>query len=188
MGKLIVRLLLIMLVTAGSAAFAEPPSDASIRELFEQTHVQSVLVTLRSTMAKSMQTGFNSALANKNITDEQQKILDRYMARMQGIFDEELRWEKIEPIYLQVYRESFTQDEVDAMNAFYHTPAGRAVIEKVPATLVRVTQLMQPNMQVMLLKMQALQADITKELKATQSSPSPSSPPQPQVPSQPQSD
>ena len=162
-------MLFLLLALMSSAALADPPSDASIRELFEITHIQTFLVTLRSTMGRGMQQGFAAATANKNLTVEQQRIVDGYMRRMETIFDEELVWSKIEPIYLQVYRENFTQDEIDAINAFYRTPAGQAVIEKMPASTQRAAQLMQPNIQEMLKKMQALQADATKQLAATQS-------------------
>ncbi len=34
------------------------------------------------------------------------------------------------PIFMRTYRESFTQDELDGMTAFYKTPAGQAVVKK----------------------------------------------------------
>ena len=176
MKKLMLLLILAML---SSAALADPPSDASLQEMIELSHVKTTLVTMRATMEKSMQQGFNSALGNQYFTDQQEKIVDQYSARMQAIFDEQLTWEKLEPIYLQVYRENFTQDEVDSINAFYRTPAGRAVIEKMPTAIQRVQQLMAPNMQVMLLKIRTLQTDTTKQIKATQPQPQSPRPPAP---------
>jgi hypothetical protein len=69
-------------------------------------------------------------------------------------------------MYVRVYQKTFTQQEIDGMLAFYKTPAGQAVISKMPAamqnTMNEMQQLMGPVMQ----KMQRLQQDVVAEMKA----------------------
>ncbi len=44
----------------------------------------------------------------------------------------EVTYEKFKPIYVKIYGESLDQAEVDGMIAFYETPAGQAVLSKMP--------------------------------------------------------
>jgi hypothetical protein len=46
-----------------------------------------------------------------------------------------------------MYIDTFTQEEVDGLLAFYRTPAGRAMIEKMPILLGKMMQQTQARMQ-----------------------------------------
>ncbi len=56
-------------------------------------------------------------------------------------------WDKLKPEYAQLYMETFTQEEVDGLLAFYRSPAGRAMIEKMPLLMNKSLQLSQARMQ-----------------------------------------
>ena len=45
---------------------------------------------------------------------------------------ESLGWESLKPEYVRIYRESFTEEELKDLTAFYQTPTGRMLIEKQP--------------------------------------------------------
>jgi hypothetical protein len=51
-------------------------------------------------------------------------------AKMSTVVGQVLDWNSMLPIFMRTYRESFTQDELDGMTAFYKTPAGQAVVKK----------------------------------------------------------
>ncbi len=72
----------------------------------------------------------------------------------------------LEPMYVRVYQKSFTQGEVDGMIAFYKTPAGQAVINKMPVvmqnTMNEVQQMMAPAVQ----RIQRMQQDVIAEMQA----------------------
>lgn len=67
---------------------------------------------------------------------------------------------------MRVYRKSFTQGEVDGMIAFYETPAGQAVINKLPAVMQNTVNEMQEMMHPVIQKIQRMQQDVIAELKA----------------------
>src|SRR5262249_25615685 len=57
---------------------------------------------------------------------------------------EALKWDDLKQMYFQIYSESFTQEEVDGMLAFYESPAGKAVIKKMPVVMQKsMTQVQQ---------------------------------------------
>lgn len=69
-------------------------------------------------------------------------------------------------MYLRIYRKSLIQREVDGMIAFYKTPAGPAVIKKLPLimqnSMAEVTQMMGPIMQ----RVERMQKDMVAEIES----------------------
>jgi uncharacterized protein len=87
--------------------------------------------------------------------------------RFVAVMTAEMSWERYEPLMLQVYRQSFTQSEVDGMLAFYRTDAGRAVISKMPAVMQNSMQLVQQQMSQTFPKLQEIMKESAAKLEAT---------------------
>lgn len=85
---------------------------------------------------------------------------------MMAALKEMLDWNKLEPLYVRVYQKSFTQSEVDGMIAFYKTPAGQAVISKMPAVMQNTMNEMQQMMGPMMQRLQKMQQEVVAEMKA----------------------
>jgi uncharacterized protein len=67
--------------------------------------------------------------------ERQARILDLLKARMS--------WDKLRPQYVKVYSETFSDQEIDGMLAFYQSPAGRAMVQKMPMLLPKIMALAQ---------------------------------------------
>lgn len=52
------------------------------------------------------------------------------MDKVHGVILRELSWDKISPMYMNIYRTTFTQKEVNDLITFYKSSTGQAVIEK----------------------------------------------------------
>ena len=87
---------------------------------------------------------------------------DRMVALVQG----EFAWEKLEPMYLRIYKESFTEEEVAGMLSFYKTPAGQAVIYKMPALMQKSMLEVQKMMFGFAPQIQKIQQDFVAEMIA----------------------
>lgn len=59
---------------------------------------------------------------------------------------DEMSWAKMKPQYVRLYVETFDQDEVDGLLAFYATPAGQAMINKMPIVMPKMMGVMQDSM------------------------------------------
>jgi hypothetical protein len=98
-----------------------------------------------------MKNSMQQALEGEPITPEQQKQLGDMQAEITLAFKQEMNWEKLEPLFVKIYRDSFSQEEVDGMLAFYKSPAGQAVIHKMPLvlqnTMTEMQKLMGPALQ-----------------------------------------
>jgi hypothetical protein len=75
--------------------------------------------------------------------------------RRRAMLREEMTWDKLRPLYVQIYQESFTQEEIDRPIAFYESPAGVAFVEKMPFVMQKSMSIMQSRMAPMMEKMKA---------------------------------
>ena len=166
MKRLIVALL--ALAAMSSPAFAAPPSEDSIRHLLEVTEARNLLDGMMAQIDTLMRRNMDQALRGRQLTTEQEAIIARMRNKMVDAFREEMAWDKLEPLYVRVYRDTFTQAEVDGMLAFYRTDAGRAVIVKMPAVLQTTMGEMQQRMQPLIVKMRTIEQEALAELRATE--------------------
>ena len=74
----------------------------------------------------------------------------RFAEVMTAFMEEFLPWEVLEPEYVRIYQDAFTEAELRELVAFYSTPIGRKLVEATPQMAVEtmaVTQrLMAPHM------------------------------------------
>ena len=53
--------------------------------------------------------------------------------------------EKMRPLFVQIYSEVYSDDEIDAMLAFYESAAGRAMVTKQPLIMSKVMTALMPE-------------------------------------------
>ena len=162
-----IRILLVLALLCPALYAADtPPSDASLKQLLEVAQARKALDAVMTQMDTMMNNVFQQVTAGQKVTPEMQKIFDKARADIIAIYKQELTWEKMEPLYLRIYRKSLNQSEVDGMIAFYKTPSGQAVINKMPLilqnTMAEVSQMMGPMMQ----RAEQMQKDLVAELQA----------------------
>jgi uncharacterized protein len=158
--------LLFMIALAPAAFAAAPPSDASIQRLLQVTETRKLLDHTMNQLDGMMANAMREATANQPVSASQQKAIDRMRSKMVALFKQEMRWEEMESLYLRIYREAFTQEEVNGMLAFYGTPAGQAVIRKMPLVMQHTMSVMQQKMSTLMPKLAQLQNETLHELKA----------------------
>ena len=144
---------------------ANPPSEASIKQLLEITQARKLIDSIMAQMENLMQQAVVQAAAGRDIPDSVQKEIDRQRAEMIGMMKQLLDWPKLEPMYVRIYQKTFTQQELDGMLAFYKTPAGAAVIAKMPAIMQNTMDEMQGMMGPVMEKVQHLQQDVAARMK-----------------------
>ena len=137
--------------SASPGALSNPPSEASIKQLLETAQARKMVDSVMAQTEVFMKQAMQQATQGQQIPPKVQKDIDKRQAELMAILKEMFEWNKLEPMYLRVYQKSFTQQEVDGMIAFYKTPAGQAVISKMPVvmqnTMNEMQQMMGPIMQ-----------------------------------------
>jgi hypothetical protein len=152
-----IRNILIILLFYSTTAMAEPASESSIRQLLEINQAQKLVDGMQAQFNSLMNNSVQQALKGQTPTPEQQQSIENMKNKMITLLHGELAWEKLEPLYIRLYQETFSEEEVLGIQSFYKTAAGQAVLKKMPV-------LMQKTM----LDMQKIIAGITPQMKQIQ--------------------
>jgi len=166
--KLIIALLF-SIISLQPVIAAEPdaaPTDASIAELMSVTGMKALLDNVVQQTDASMQAKIRQSLAGRTVTGEQKIILDDMRTKMINMMKETMGWDVLSPKYAAMYKKTFSQEEIDGMLAFYKTPAGKAVITKMPSVTQYSMQLTQALMADLMPKIMKIQQDSIAQLKA----------------------
>jgi uncharacterized protein len=117
---------------AATTPAADRPSDDSIRQLLQIQKAQSMLEQVSKQMDATFTAMINKQLENQTLSDDDKQRIEAARERLKALTGKMLTWENMEPMYLKIYGDSFSQSEVDSMIAFYSSPAGQAVVAKLP--------------------------------------------------------
>ena len=158
--------LLVSLVLAACAANDKLASEESVRRLLEVTESRKMLENVWQHVQASMDITMKQLLGDQKLTEQQQKQMDEIRTKVVAIMQEELSWEFMESMMMQVYTKTFTQEEIDGMLAFYASPAGRSVITKMPVAMQHSMEIMQERMSTMIPKLQQMQKEMVAQVQA----------------------
>ena len=145
------------LALCAASAFAAPPSDADIERLLKASRAESMLNAILPQMEALQRQQFDQLTAGKPLSVEQNAEVDRIQSRTNEIVRASLAWEEMRPLYVDVYKKTFTSEEVKAMAKFYESPAGKSLLDKTPLLMQNLMLAIQQKMIPML---EALQAEL----------------------------
>jgi uncharacterized protein len=150
-----------------AVAAESPPSDESLHHLLDIMHAQKLVESMSSQLDAMMGNMIQKMLQGQSISPQQQKAIDTMRANMVALTKEEFSWEVMEPFYIKVYKETFSQSEIDGMVGFYSSPTGHAVIEKLPLAMQNAMSTMQERvMKTLVPKLQRMAQDTAAQIKA----------------------
>jgi hypothetical protein len=154
-----------LLAAAPAIAANAPPTDESIQELLTLTNARAMLGQLKLQMETTMTTAMRDAQQGQALTPERQAIVDRMQTKMAAVINQSLNWDALQPIYVNTYKASLTQDELDGIISFYQSPAGQAYIKKMPLIMQNVMAEMQGLIKSMQQQLADIRKETTQELK-----------------------
>ncbi len=172
-------LLLLIAPAFGRAADSEA-SPASIRELFTIMGITTVLDGMGPRMDRIVQSLTADQLADTGeLTQQDRKELQQLNSDMVAVAKHSLA--QFEPRLIEIFSESVTQSEVDALMGFYRTEVGQGLIHKLLVQKQSRAQIEQSltsteidalqaigqdqNAQTLMLKLPTLKADATRAMQ-----------------------
>lgn len=100
-----------------------------------------------------------------NAARAQSEIVSKFKKRLFDIVDETMSWKALKPDFISVYAETYTEDELQAMLAFYKSPIGQSVIDKMPKATQQSMVIVQKRIPEMQKKLKALMEEMMQEMK-----------------------
>jgi hypothetical protein len=167
--RYVISFLLIVACTLTTQAVQ--PSESSINELMKamqlETLLNQALKQMNEGMSKGMEQGLQKSIKGQELNPAQKAAVEKFRTRFDSTVKDELAFNKVKDIYQQSYRETFTQEEVDAITAFYKSPAGRAITEKYPLAMQKANSLMQARIGPLTTKLQTMLDEFIRQLATT---------------------
>jgi hypothetical protein len=162
MKPLIVAIALMAAVPAFAAE--KPASEASIRELLELSDAKNLVDGVYRQMDSMLEDTLRQSLGDKPLNDEQQKLSAEMRAKIVELMQTDMGWDKLEPVYVKLYTDTFSQSDIDGILKFYKTQAGSALLKKMPLLMQNVMQMVTAQMQDLAPKLRSLVEDYTQRI------------------------
>ena len=161
-------LFVILLGSVVVSATAAPPSDASIDQMMQAMQLDQLIGQTVSQMDVALRSGIQEGLKDltkgKEPTAAQREATEKCAEKLSAAMKEELAIAKTKQLYVQAYRDTFTQEEIDGIIAFYSSPAGKALVEKLPVAMQKPGAQMQAKIAPLMKKLEAMRVECMKDI------------------------
>jgi uncharacterized protein len=158
-------LILVVSVLMGPAWGADaPPSEASIRQLLDVMQSHKLVDGMAAEVKNLMLTSAARANGSSAPDPGEQKIIADNVSKLTDLLTQQMSWPQLEPAIIGIYQKSFSQKEVDGLLAFYQSPTGQALIQKMPDIMHQSIMMGQARMRAVLPQVQQINAQMLKEL------------------------
>lgn len=143
------QLLLAAALALGSTgtALAAQPEAGEVDRLMEVMRMQQTLDSLWPQI-EAMQVQALEQFADEDLDAEARASVQESLERNNALMREAMSWEKVRPVYRDIYQRTFDADDVQAMVEFYSSPTGQRVLDKTPQlmanTMAATQQLLIP--------------------------------------------
>ncbi|WNH54285.1 DUF2059 domain-containing protein [Stenotrophomonas oahuensis] len=146
-------------LAAIAPALAAPPTDADINRLLAASRAQSMLDTMLPQIEAMQRQQFEQVAQQRQLDETQRAQLQRIEQRTNQTIRQALSWQQLRPMYVDLYKKTFSKEDVLAMAEFYESSAGQSLLDKTPALMQNVMVAIQE-------RMQPLFVDLQKDLEA----------------------
>ncbi|HEX9199590.1 MAG TPA: DUF2059 domain-containing protein [Acidobacteriaceae bacterium] len=160
MNRLILLLSLSLLLPFTAHA-DEASQRAKAKEMVLLLHSDRMVTQISANFMKQLSIA-GEKLIGPNATPESKAQLADLEKKFSQMIDDQVGWKVMEPALTDIYAKTFTEDELTTIVAFYKSPAGAALIEKMPTVNTAATQLLQSKMTVMQPQMKQMYEDFQR--------------------------
>jgi uncharacterized protein len=166
-----IALLLTLVLSLPLTAHADEASRRDkAQEMLALLHMDRLLDQTMNNMLAQMSTVTKQLSGNKVKPEDQAKI-DDFQKKVFQLIQSQMGWKTLEPDYVDMYAKNFTDEQLDAILVFYKSPAGAALVDKLPTLTAQGTELAQARMTALLPQLRQMVADFTKNASAHDTTP-----------------
>lgn len=162
--------ILVAIAISGATLFvhATAPTPEAVERLLVLSQAEKILDGVKPQVYAMARAGIDQALNGRQPTSDEQKVLDAYITKTTNIIGDSVTMERLKPLYIELYMQHFTAEEVEAVSAFYQTPAGQSLLTKMPQLMKGLMAAMPSLMRPMAEQIQAAAQQMAKDMDALQ--------------------
>lgn len=157
-----IALLLAFVLCLPLTAHADDASRrAKAQEMLTLLHMDRLMDQMMNGMMEQMNTATRQ-LGGDSIKAEDQAKIDEFQKKIFQLIQSQMSWKALEPDYVNIYANNFTDEQLDAILVFYKSPAGVALVDKLPTLTNQGMQLAQAKMVALQPQLRQMVADFAK--------------------------
>jgi hypothetical protein len=169
-------LLALALCLPASLHADDASKQAKVRELFALLHVERISDQIKSNVMNQT-AAIPQQLFGPSMSPENKAKFEAFQQKVLQTVDAQVGWKVLEPEYVQLYAQTYTEDELNGIVAFYKTPAGAAMIAKSPQLSAKSIGLVQSKMAAVQPQLKQMVEDFVRESKPASTPTSPAATP-----------
>lgn len=100
------------------------------------------------------------------VPEDKRPLMKKYSDEIMNVLEKQTGWANMKGDYISMYTETFTEDEIKAVVAFYNTQAGQAYLQKLPVLMKKATEISQKKMPEMMDRMKQITSEMIEEMKS----------------------
>jgi hypothetical protein len=127
------------LLTLPSAHADEASKRAKVEKLLSLSKIDVMIGQVAGQMTASFNNASAKSASKPGFT---QAALDKLNANVDGMIHDAFSVDHLKPAMVQAYMDTYTEDELDGIIAFYLSPAGKAFVAKSPQVSQRENQIL----------------------------------------------
>jgi len=144
------------------AAYADDASRrAKAEELLALLHMERVSTQVMDNILHQT-TAITAQRSGGTMTPATQAALADFQKRVVAVLEPQVGWKAIGPDYIRLCADAFTDEQLDAILAFYKSPGGAALLDKMPSINQQINQLIQPRIAALQPQMNQMLNDFEK--------------------------
>jgi hypothetical protein len=159
--------LLLCLPVAGRADDAS--KRVKIQELFVLLHTERLTDEMMDRVMKQT-SSFSNQIAGAKLTPDMKTKLADFQKRVFDLVSAQISWKDMEPQYVELYAQTYTEPELDAMLTFYKSPEGSSIIGKTSGVMAKSSELAQTRLNAIQPQLITMLQDFAKSAAATANS------------------
>jgi hypothetical protein len=175
MNRLALLLVLALPFSSVSAHADDASHRAKAEEMMTLLHSERLAEQVSTNLKKQVTDAANRVIG-ANPTPEQKAQATDVENKAFKMIDDQIGWKAMEPGFTDVYAKNFTDAELDAIIAFYKSPAGEALLVKMPDINTQVGEFGSSKMSTLEPQLKQLFQDFQKSQAATPHPPAATTP------------
>jgi hypothetical protein len=158
-------LLVLVLCLPLTARADEASRRVKAQEMVILLHMDTLMQQMMDTVQKQA-SAMALQVTGDTLTPQQQVLRDDFNKKAFALVESRMGWKALEPDILDLYARNFTDEELDAMLAFYKSPAGVSMIAKTPTLSAQSSQIALARMTELMPELKQMALDFAKAAKA----------------------
>ncbi|WP_271411095.1 DUF2059 domain-containing protein [Pseudomonas sp. Q1-7] len=151
----------LLLACASGQVLADAASHAADAERFlKLARADKLTVPVYAQVQQMFEQRFEQAQAPAS----KKATLETYQAKANAALDKAVGWDKLKPELVKIYTSAFSESELKELIAFYESPLGKKVLEKMPALTQQSAQLTQSRLEAAVPEVNKLLSEMASEL------------------------